>query len=80
MEQRLVRARRDGPGSGAVQHGDGSAGAPPRGVAIGARIERAECCAAPLARRSSSGVERHQSNVGHADGQLIDYYSYLVKG
>ena len=39
----LVRARRDGPGSGAVQHGDGSAGAPPRGVAIGARIERAGC-------------------------------------
>ena len=32
---------RDGPGSGAVQHGDGSAGAPPRGVAISARIERA---------------------------------------
>ena len=51
---RLVSARRDGPGSGAVQHGDGSAGAPPHGVVIGARIERTGCCAAPLARRSSS--------------------------
>ena len=39
----LVRARRNGPGSGAVQHDDGSAGALPRGVAIGARIERAGC-------------------------------------
>ena len=34
---------RDGPpGSGSVQRGNGSAGAPPRGVAIGARIEHAE--------------------------------------
>ena len=61
--QRLVRSRHDGPGSGAVQHGDGSAGAPPRGVAIGARIERTGCCAAPLARRSSS-----TSRDGHTRG------------
>ena len=72
VEQRLVRARRDGPGSGAVQHGDGSAGAPPRGVAIGARIERAGCCAAPLARRSSSTSRIGRRGARRAHARLCE--------
>ena len=68
VEQRLVRARRDGPGSGAVQHGDGSVGAPLRGVAIGARSECAGCYAAMLARRSSSTsrIGRRGARRAHA--------------
>ena len=64
--------RRDGPGSGAVQHGDGSAGAPPRGVAIGARIERAGCCAAPLARRSSSTSRIGRRGARRAHARLCE--------
>ena len=70
--QRLVRSRHDGPGSGAVQHGDGSAGAPPRGVAIGARIERAGCCAAPLARRSSSTSRIGRRGARRAHARLCE--------
>jgi hypothetical protein len=68
----LVSSRRDGPGSGAVQHGDGSAGAPPRGVAIGARIERAGCCAAPLARRSSSTSRIGRCGARRAHARLCE--------
>ena len=63
VEQRLVRARRDGPGSGAVQHGYGSAGAPPRGVAIGARIERAGCCSSSTSRIGRRGARRTHAQL-----------------
>ena len=64
--------RRDGPGSRAVQHSDGKAGAPPRGVAIGARIERAGCCAAPLARRSSSTSRIGRRGVRRTHARLCE--------